>query len=91
MVKVLLEMTMTGRRFCEERSVKGIGMRRISPCSGPINAYQSVTFYPLPGAVAGFQGPATIECTNGRRIAAIVNTVGTGTGDLTMTFNGINR
>src|SRR5882672_1583851 len=25
---------MTGRRRCEERSVKGIGMRTISPCSG---------------------------------------------------------
>jgi len=59
--------------------------------SGSIGAYQSVTLYPVPGTGSGFQGPVRVECTNGRRIAAIVNTVKSGTGDLTRTYNGVNR
>ena len=59
--------------------------------SGSIGAYRSVTLYPVPGTGSGFQGPVTVECTNGKPIAAIVNTVASGTGDLTMTYNGVNR
>lgn len=57
--------------------------------NGMVAANQIVTFYPLPGIGAGAQGSAIIECTNGRRIVAIVNTVKTG-GDMG-TYNGVNR
>lgn len=56
-----------------------------------IEGYKSVTLNPVPGTWPGFRGPVTLECTNGRRIAAIVNTVGSGEGDLMMTYNGINH
>lgn len=59
--------------------------------SGSIGAYRSVTLYPVPGTASGFQGPVTVECTNGKPIAAMVNTVASGTGDLTTTYNGVNR
>ena len=59
--------------------------------SGWIEGYKSVTLNPVPGTWSGFRGPVTLECTNGRRIAAIVNTTGSGAGDLMMTYNGINR
>ena len=56
-----------------------------------IEGYKSVTLYPVPGTWPGFRGPVTLECTNGRRIAAIVNTTCSCPGDLMMTYNGINR
>jgi len=56
-----------------------------------IGGYHSVTLLPVPGTTSGFRGPVTVECTNGRRIAAIVNNAGSGAGDLMMTYNGINR
>lgn len=56
-----------------------------------IGGYKSITILPVPGIPSGSQGPATVECTNGRRIAAIVNTAGSGAGDLMMTYNGVNR
>ncbi len=57
--------------------------------SADIGAYQSVNFY-RPGD-AGFRGPATVTCTNGRRTAAIVDTTGSGSGDVTISYNGVNR
>jgi len=59
--------------------------------SGSIQAHKSKTFYPVPGTGTSFQGPVTVQCTNGRRIAAIANTVGSGAGDLIRTYNGVNR
>ncbi|NLD72496.1 MAG: hypothetical protein GX649_07235, partial [Chloroflexi bacterium] len=59
--------------------------------SGTIGAYTSRTFLPVPGTSAGYEGPVTAECTNGRRIGAIVNTIMSGTGDLMRTYNGVNR
>jgi hypothetical protein len=60
--------------------------------SGEIGAYTSLTFLPVPGASPGFEGPVTVECTNGRRIAAIVNTMMSGgAGDRIRTYNGVNR
>ncbi len=54
--------------------------------SGTINAYSSVTI-PLSAG----NGSATVECTNGKRIAAIVTATGVGPGDQNGDYNGINR
>jgi hypothetical protein len=59
--------------------------------TGWIGGYQSVTLLPVPGTWSGFCGPVTVECVNGRRIAAIANTSKNGTGDLMMSYNASNR
>lgn len=60
--------------------------------SGSIGAFKSVTLLPVPGTSSGFTGSAVVECTNGKRIAAIVNnTASTTIGDYARSYNGLSR
>lgn len=60
--------------------------------SGSVGARNSVTLLPIPGTGSGFQGSAMVLCTNGKRIAAIVNnTANTTVGDYARSYNGLNR
>jgi hypothetical protein len=60
--------------------------------AGTILGYRSVAISSGQIVGSGFRGPAVVECTNGRRIAAIVNLHDLASAsDKMMTYDGINR
>jgi len=59
--------------------------------SGTIAAKSQQSFYPVPNTSSGFSGTATVESTNGQPIVAVVNHLKSGSGDLAMSYNGVNR
>lgn len=59
--------------------------------AGSIDPYKSITLVPLPGIDPTKEGPATIECTSGQRIVAVVDTTKSSAGDWAKDYSGLNR